>query len=720
MAKYQISPQQKPKSGYAESVSLRAVMAPCSMPSILWGVHRIDDEHYKDDDDTLRSAAWDCSASGTNESLAAFGAMTPRNRHMGFADSAPTAIPLTLPIPCGDQLHRDEVDDAFLDYDGLVLLQTNTVPFFMSSVIGCTASLSDDTSALTGILPPHLLNDEQANTDYEARWVWVVQQTALPRPEEHPDMRLFRVRIAAPPAIPDALINFPPGVDAWDSMDHLVTLWPDLRYSRDRIRWRAIKVHESVRFGLATDADIPSYIIVTEDERDVGPFRDVLVETQYHTHMSTTIDAAGRRLTSSLTFPSLLAQIGLIAPCSMTHECTAKKNGRPVPDHQGVRLLDGDFILVELLERPPARLGLLDDGSRGDAQLLEETTSQASPPPEAEHEGPAIYVVHRPRFRATDSRVCWIASDTRSTINELLIARHWPDLRNNEYYTLAVHKSLQRDMLILPDVDFLPRPQVRGVLVYLRVDKVQDLYAVPLATRTSAYGLYYWAGILPFCQQTPSQCGAWINGERIYGAASARLTHADYVKIAFWQPDTQPAELQPIALQEYDPIHATYTEGSPYRTAGSNPSDDDAALMPTGSPAPMDAVPTSDLYWICAALYAYLGGFLLLRCQCGRQRRTTKLRLKSRSMPACATWLFIGLLLSQHVQPVATMMLRNRAILYMDGHSVRCGYTTHSLLQGILRLATHLLFWGGRKLIIGKAYLLQRFLAKVFDPFSHP
>ena len=465
----------KPKSGYAESVSLRAVMAPCSMPSILWGVHRIDDEHYKDDDDTLRSAAWDCSASGTNESLAAFGAMTPRNRHMGFADSAPTAIPLTLPIPCGDQLHRDEVDDAFLDYDGLVLLQTNTVPFFMSSVIGCTASLSDDTSALTGILPPHLLNDEQANTDYEARWVWVVQQTALPRPEEHPDMRLFRVRIAAPPAIPDALINFPPGVDAWDSMDHLVTLWPDLRYSRDRIRWRAIKVHESVRFGLATDADIPSYIIVTEDERDVGPFRDVLVETQYHTHMSTTIDAAGRRLTSSLTFPSLLAQIGLIAPCSMTHECTAKKNGRPMPDHQGVRLLDGDFILVELLERPPARLGLLDDGSRGDAQLLEETTSQASSSSEAEYEGPAIYVVHRPRFRATDSRVCWIASDTRSTINELLIARHWPDLRNNEYYTLAVHKSLQRDMpdapqiqhqIILPDVDFLPRPQVRGVLVY--------------------------------------------------------------------------------------------------------------------------------------------------------------------------------------------------------------------------------------------------------------
>ena len=56
---------------------------------------------------------------------------------------------------------------------------------------------------------------------------------------------------------------------------------------------------------------------------------------------------------------------------------------------------------------------------------------------------------------------------------------------------------------------------------------------------------------------------------------------------------------------------------------------------------------------------AYFGGFLLLRCQCGRQRVVTKRRLK-RSIPACATWLFIGLLLSQHVQPVATMMLRNQ------------------------------------------------------------
>ena len=152
-------------------------------------------------------------------------------------------------------------------------------------------------------------------------------------------------------------------------------------------------------------------------------------------------------------------------------------------------------------------------------------------------------LVHRPRFRSTDSRVCWIASDTRSTINELLIARHWPDLRNNEYYTLAVHKSLQRDMpdapqiqhqIILPDADFIPRPQVRGVLSIFRIDKVQDLYAVHWLRAPVHMVFVLLAVSCLFCtmgrnclQQTPAQCGAWINGERIYGAASARLTHAD-------------------------------------------------------------------------------------------------------------------------------------------------------------------------------------------------
>lgn len=148
--------------------------------------------------------------------------------HEGLADPVSQATILDATMPLYDHLQHAEADGDHMEYVGLMLLQTSTVSLLLSSAMGCTALLSDDSSALSGILPQNLLNDEQDNLDYEACWDWVTQNTDLPRPEDHPDFRLFRVRIAAPPAVPDAVINFPPGVDAWDALDHLVTLWPDL------------------------------------------------------------------------------------------------------------------------------------------------------------------------------------------------------------------------------------------------------------------------------------------------------------------------------------------------------------------------------------------------------------------------------------------------------------------------------------------------------------
>jgi len=71
-----------------------------------------------------------------------------------------------------DILQRAEADGDPLDYPGLMLLQISTAPILFSSVMGCTASLSDDSSALDGILPQNLL--EQDNLDCEARWDWVI------------------------------------------------------------------------------------------------------------------------------------------------------------------------------------------------------------------------------------------------------------------------------------------------------------------------------------------------------------------------------------------------------------------------------------------------------------------------------------------------------------------------------------------------------------------
>lgn len=96
--------------------------------------------------------------------------------------------------------------------------------------------------------------------------------------------------------------------------------------------------------------------------------------------------------------------------------------------------------------------------------------------------------------------------------------------------------------------------------MYLRLDKAQELYSAALATRTSEYGLLHWAGILHACrQQATVHCGAWINGHRLRGAESARLTHAGYVKIALWMSDTPVDALNAIAVDNYMILHGRRT-----------------------------------------------------------------------------------------------------------------------------------------------------------------
>lgn len=56
----------------------------------------------------------------------------------------------------------------------------------------------------------------------------------------------------------------------------------------------------------------------------------------------------------------------------------------------------------------------------------------------------------------------------------LFIERHGTDLQGQGYYVTGAHKALQRDMpdapsiqhgVIIPEPDFTPRPELRGVLV---------------------------------------------------------------------------------------------------------------------------------------------------------------------------------------------------------------------------------------------------------------
>ena len=596
--------------------------------------------------------------------------------------SSSNALPRPLLV------HRD--DGTFVEMDvmeSMSLMQTGTCLLAMSTLRGSGASWTDDFLTATGAMPPNAGDGDQQQ-DYDARWEWVAFSTNLPRPEDHADIWLFRVRLGMMRPIPDALVNFPVGVDAWEALDHLVTLWPDLAYHRRAIPWKAKVVHESVHRGVSIEEGVPAYIIVTNDEIDVGPFRDVLVEVQNHHNTKVEVDVAAWRVLSSVTYPTVLAQVGLSASCTLTHVCTANHNGRPMPTTVGIRLQEADFFMIEMLARQPAQLGSTTTNVGADDAASDGIASQAPTSPiesDHDHAGPVTYVIYRPRFRDTDSRACWIATDTRTSLISTHLERHWPDLHGRDYHTVRVHQSLQVDMpdapgiqhgFLIADDDFAQRPGLRGTLVYLRLDKAQELYSAPLATRTSEYGLLHWAGILHACrQQNTVHCGVWINGHRLRGAESARLAHADYVKIALWMTDTPADALKAIAVDDYDPTRATYHDGSPYRTMDSDDSDDseagsrDAALSP-GSPS--GELPRADIYWIVMAVFGHIFGGVMLYIQQPPQKRRKRIVHGSMAM---TTWLMIGLILTQHIRPVAILMLintgRDAPMHYVSGNRHR-------------------------------------------------
>ena len=304
---------------------------------------------------------------------------------------------------------------------------------------------------------------------------------------------------------------------------------------------------------------------------------------------------------------------------------------------------------------PPSPL----QAQEGDAEAMEHAEATSPSTTEDSYQGPVTYVLHRPRF-STTSRICWLATDTRSSMTTYIVERHWPDLYRQDYNIAAIHKSLQRDFpdapeiqqfIILVDNDFRTRPNLRGVLVLLELEHKQELYAAPLATRTSEYGLLHWAGVLHPCRDDVAlQCGAWINGHRLHGAESARLAHADYVKIALWRTGAQGEMINMIDVADLNHEEATYEEESPHGEPETPPS---SGYIRSRSPS-QDPLPPQDLYWICAALYSYTFGMVLLRLQAKKVERSRK-RLVKKS-PCIKAIFLISLILLQQVQPAATLM----------------------------------------------------------------
>ena len=125
------------------------------------------------------------------------------------------------------QVHPEKDINTYMvstscSYEYFSLIQIRMV--VLSSLVSSMGTLWTDEFLEAAAAIPAAADDGQV--DYDARWKWVSLITQLPRPELHQNTRLFRVYKGSVLPIPDALVNFPIGADAWESLDQLVPLWP--------------------------------------------------------------------------------------------------------------------------------------------------------------------------------------------------------------------------------------------------------------------------------------------------------------------------------------------------------------------------------------------------------------------------------------------------------------------------------------------------------------
>lgn len=435
---------------------------------------------------------------------------------------------------------------------------------------------------------------------------------------------------------------------------------PDL-YQRGHIPWKVTKVHDSVRHGVGTDTNILSYLLITNAESTVGPDIDVLIEIHRQINNIVQTEVGCWRILARITKHALLAQMKLSAPCTITHICDVWLNGRSLP-HRGALLREADFLIIDMGERSQVRLpGVARETTNSDTD--QEGTSDAevglAERPIARL-GPLTYVVHRPRVTQYGPRTLWLATDTRSNIIFHIIERHWPDLQDGDYQMQAARNSLLADFvdgdvqhsILIADIDFDNRPLLRGVLVYLRIDKTQQLYAAALSTMTSEHALLEWAGISVQCRTTAgAQCGVWINGLRLRTDVPPPLAHYDYVKIAMWIPGTTRAQMSLLDVPDANIEEDIYDQESPFDAL--EPIQEDEVSndgdTPHGTPSPQDQ------YWLMASAYAWLGGLGLLRLQVGNPGRKRRQRLQKAH--TLKSWFLLGLISWNQIQSVATMMI---------------------------------------------------------------
>ncbi len=241
----------------------------------------------------------------------------------------------------------------------------------------------------------------------------------------------------------------------------------------------------------------------------------------------------------------------------------------------------------------------------------------------------------------------------------------WTDLRRNTIHIYDVDKSYYDDIYPLPPVrviivianaDFAGHPNMKGVMVLLRIMAIRELKAVPLARTTSMMGLLHWARLLHHCSSYGTfECHVWCNGRRLSGSTQIQLHHGDYIRI----------EAKDRQCQQRDPVLVDIPE--PHMPCAQT---DQPCHWPM-QPSVFQAVPRRNAnghnvrdhlhadywiymsWWVSATMVIML--LMLPKDPSAKPKRRRRNAQGYRTRRNAA--LLILLILADHTTPAATMML---------------------------------------------------------------
>ena len=390
---------------------------------------------------------------------------------------------------------------------------------------------------------------------YQENWNRVLHVTGLPLYlGVYPEVWEFYTVYGGPaPASPDqATLNLSPQMAVQSVCSFIHRVWPQFYF----FEWRAGEVHTSVHDSQVLPRRNRHVLIFSKAAMLQQPSMEaILVEIKWHTaDGAKSITAFGHWMSQVTPVPVLLARLGFLRACTLSHRCSLHHNGRYV-DGMTMSFVAGDYIFLEgfVIEIPadsdeepefrpdPLRQPMNSTSSPtsptfSDVLMTPSVTTSLSSDDDVPLPDLTINV-YRPRGPVGRplQTTAVLQANARNLDRPCLV--RWPDLRPKAWAAFPVHPSYS---LAFPQHEFTKHfvvhdPTEAGprftTLVMVSAPKTIYLQAMSFMSPLTRIQLLAAVGLQRWCPVHYRNCLTYVNEVLLSAQGQCLLYHGAFLRI---------------------------------------------------------------------------------------------------------------------------------------------------------------------------------------------